>query len=171
MEDQSYTSIIDHFFWTERTASNIENVDVLHLRGNTSDHRPIYCSLKINISPSSRTPPIINRYKPLWKSAVTTTNEEKNTIEEKNTNEGNIFFFICGLFFICVFSSFVVVTRAACYEKVAPIKKCKPPWKRATDIQKDSYKTTLEQHLGNLKFYSVARHCKNVHCQSENHLN
>ena len=106
---QSSTSTIDHFFWSERTASNIENLDVLHLLGNTSDQCPIYCSLKINISPSRRTPPII--------------------------------------------------------------KKRKLSWKGATDIQKDSYKTTSEQHLRNLSFYSEARHCKNVHCQSENHLN
>ena len=109
LEDQSYTSIIDHFFWSESTASNIKNADVLHLPSNTSDHCPIYCSLKINISPSSGTPPI-----------------------SKNS---------------------------------------KPSWKKATDTQKDSYKTALEQHLRKLEFHSGAKHCKNVHCQSENHQN
>ena len=107
LEDQSYTSNIDHFFWSERTANNIENADVLHLPGNTSDHCPIYCSLKINISPSSRTPITCN--------------------------------------------------------------KSKLSWKKATDIQKDNYQTTLEQHLKNLECPSGAKHCKNVHCQSENH--
>ena len=86
---------------------NIENADVLHLPGNTSDHCPIYCSFKINISPSSRTPITCN--------------------------------------------------------------KSKPSWKKATDIQKDNYQTTLEQHLKNLECPSGAKHCKNVHCQSENH--
>ena len=47
-EDQSYTSNIDDFFWSEHTSSNIENADVLHLPGNTSNHCPIYCSLKNN---------------------------------------------------------------------------------------------------------------------------
>ena len=70
LEDQSYTSNIDHFFWSEHTAKNIENADVLHLPGNTSDHCPIYCSLKINISPSSRTPITCNKSKPSWKKAT-----------------------------------------------------------------------------------------------------
>ena len=47
--------------------------------------------------------------------------------------------------------------------------KSKPSWKKATDIQKDNYQTTLGQHLKNLECPSGAQHCKNVHCQSENH--
>ena len=39
----TYTSIIDHFFWNESVTSSVEEADVLHLVGNTSDHCPIYC--------------------------------------------------------------------------------------------------------------------------------
>ena len=56
-------------------------------------------------------------------------------------------------------------------EHLRLVKMSEPSWKKATDIQKDSYKTALEQHLRNLEFRCRARHCKNVNCQSENHQN
>ena len=69
LEDQSYISNIDHFFCSERTANNIENGDI-HLPGNTSGHCPIYCLLKINMSPSNGTTLISKKSKPLWKKAT-----------------------------------------------------------------------------------------------------
>ena len=38
--DNTYTSILDHFFWSENLSKNIVMADVLHLANNTSDHCP-----------------------------------------------------------------------------------------------------------------------------------
>ena len=46
-EEHTYTSTLDHFFWSERISCNVVAADVLHLPNNTFDHCPIYCSVDI----------------------------------------------------------------------------------------------------------------------------
>ena len=49
INDNTYTSIIDHFFWNEAINSLVEEAGVLHLPRNLSDHCPIYCKLSMDI--------------------------------------------------------------------------------------------------------------------------
>ena len=46
--NRTYTSTLDHFFWSERLSESIVNADVLHLPENTSDHCPIFCSIDLD---------------------------------------------------------------------------------------------------------------------------
>lgn len=74
IDDQSYTSTLDHFFWSESLSHNVINADVLHMPSNTSDHSPIFCSININILVSKCAHPVIGQVKPSWKKA---SNEQK----------------------------------------------------------------------------------------------
>ena len=49
-DDISYTSTIDHIVWNRELSKNVTDAGVLHMVNNTSDHCPIYCDLKINMS-------------------------------------------------------------------------------------------------------------------------
>ena len=74
IEDHSYTSILDHFFWSENISNNILLADVLHLPNNLSDHCPIYCSINVNNLHSKCRIPITPKSKRSWKKA---TSEQK----------------------------------------------------------------------------------------------
>ena len=41
----TYLSLIDHFVWNAQ--STVLKCGVLHLLGNTSDHCPIFCEIKV----------------------------------------------------------------------------------------------------------------------------
>ena len=43
----TYTSTIDHVFWTENVSDHILEAGALHLPDNLSDHSPIFCKVKI----------------------------------------------------------------------------------------------------------------------------
>ena len=71
MDDRTYTSTLDHFFWNERLTSYIMEADVLHLPGNTSDHCPVYCKLEIEKMDIKETTQQIPQAKaPSWKRAT-----------------------------------------------------------------------------------------------------
>ena len=44
-DDQTYTSTLDHFFWSESISHQVVEADVLHLLNNISDHSPVYCKV------------------------------------------------------------------------------------------------------------------------------
>ena len=50
MNGTKYTSVIDHFFWSEATDSSVVEADVLHLTNNLSDHCTIYRKLSLEIN-------------------------------------------------------------------------------------------------------------------------
>ena len=43
----SYTSIIDHFFWNSRCDKLVSDAGVIHLPDNMSDHSPIFCKFNV----------------------------------------------------------------------------------------------------------------------------
>ncbi len=43
IEGKTYTSTLDHFFWSANLSESIKEAGALHLPSNTSDHCPIYC--------------------------------------------------------------------------------------------------------------------------------
>ena len=47
MNDHWYSSTLDHLFWSENIIEYVIEAGVLHMRGNTSDHCPIYCKMNI----------------------------------------------------------------------------------------------------------------------------
>ena len=75
IEDHSYTSILDHFFWSENISNNILLADALHLPNNLSDHCPIYCSINVNNLHSKCRIPITPKSKPSWKKATSDQKE------------------------------------------------------------------------------------------------
>ena len=44
---KSFTSILDHFMWSENINNTVIDAGVLHLLNNFSDHSPIYCHFPI----------------------------------------------------------------------------------------------------------------------------
>ena len=55
VNNSSYFSTIDHFFWNSSTTASITDAGVMHLSGNLSDHSPVYCKLKMELKRSSTT--------------------------------------------------------------------------------------------------------------------
>ena len=87
LENQSYTSVIDHFFWNEGLRESVVKADVLHLPSNTSDHSPIYCIINIGMLQKKTQVKFIPKLRPSWRKA---TEEEKlsynNVLEIKLKN-------------------------------------------------------------------------------------
>ena len=93
-EKRTYTSTIDHFFWSDGISNHVVDADVIHLPCNTSDHCPIYCKIDIrNMSPKKTNTLTKQRSFPNWKRA---TDEQKanfrnmleNKLEKVNTPIG-----------------------------------------------------------------------------------
>ena len=85
MDGTTYTSVIDHFIWSEMTNSAIVEADVLHLLENLSDHCPIFCKMSLEINnPVKENFNRTTKVKTCWKNA---TIEEKmnysNDLEEQ----------------------------------------------------------------------------------------
>ena len=56
VQDRTFTSLVDHFFWSEGLTEKIRECGVIHLPDNSSDHSPIYCIMKAgNIETQART--------------------------------------------------------------------------------------------------------------------
>ena len=53
-EEHTYTSTLDHFFWSEGISCHVVAAEVLHLPNNTSDHCPIYCIVDIKTMPPKK---------------------------------------------------------------------------------------------------------------------
>ena len=72
---KSFTSILDHFMWSENINDTVIDAGVLHLVNNFSDHSPIYC--QIPITEINELPCKSMHYipKPSWTNA---SEEEKN---------------------------------------------------------------------------------------------
>ena len=74
-EEHTYTSTLDHFFWSEGISCHVVAAEVLHLPNNTSDHCPIYCIVDIKtMSPKKRVLTMQQQPTPCWKRA---TDEQK----------------------------------------------------------------------------------------------
>ena len=68
----TYTSVIDHFFWSEATDSSVIEADVLHLPNNLSDHRLIYCKLSLEINVPKKGSSLYQsegKIKPCWRKS------------------------------------------------------------------------------------------------------
>ena len=52
LENKTYTSTLDHFFWRENLSNSVSSADVLHIPENTSDHCPIFCKINVDNLPS-----------------------------------------------------------------------------------------------------------------------
>lgn len=51
--DHTFTSILDHFFWSNIMNSSITDAGVVHLSDNLSDHAPVYCKFSVPLIKSS----------------------------------------------------------------------------------------------------------------------
>ena len=69
-DDQTFTSTLDHFFWDGQISGSVEEADVLHLPGNTSDHCPVYCKIEIDqMDIKKTTRQASGKVLPSWKRA------------------------------------------------------------------------------------------------------
>ena len=70
-EELTYTSTLDHFFWSEGISCNVVVADVLHLPNNTSDQCPVYCIVDIRTMPPKKTVQTTQQQSnPSWKRAT-----------------------------------------------------------------------------------------------------
>ena len=51
MNEHSYVSTVDHFFWPDTLDDAVIEAGVIHSVDNPSDHSPIYCVLDANFYP------------------------------------------------------------------------------------------------------------------------
>ena len=69
-DDHTFTSTLDHFFWSKGLSQHVSEADVLHLPNNVSDHSPIYCIIKMEEMSSKKTMQVTeNKVIPNWKRA------------------------------------------------------------------------------------------------------
>ena len=80
---KSFSSILDHFFWSESIEDVVINAGVLHLVNNFSDHCPVYCQIEISEMAQENATSIKQSPKPSWSKA---SEDERvrftNTLEE-----------------------------------------------------------------------------------------
>ena len=62
-------STLDHFFWNEEFTENVIDAGVLHSPDNSSDHCPIYCSVKLPNIQFTNEKFVSGTEKPSWKKA------------------------------------------------------------------------------------------------------
>ena len=75
----SYTSVLDHFFWSRVLGAAVADAGVLHLPDNRSDHSPIFCVLSLEGIHHDKTEASHDQQqKPSWKRA---SREEKENFE------------------------------------------------------------------------------------------
>ena len=87
INDITYVSTIDHFFWNNIMSNNVLEAGVIHLAENTSDHHPIYCTIHFCNLSLIKKPEEITNTKPFWKRA---TKEQRNNFNknlEKQLNK------------------------------------------------------------------------------------
>ena len=73
---QTFTSLLDHFFWNSDFSSSVTDAGVLHLPGNMSDHSPIFCTFDSSLFQELLTDPVKTSPRPSWKRA---SSEEKSS--------------------------------------------------------------------------------------------
>ena len=81
---QTFTSKLDHFFWSPLLRNSVTECGVLHLPGNLSDHCPIYCNLDSLVAQESQPSQGNQKVKPRWHKASLEENANyKYTLDEK----------------------------------------------------------------------------------------
>ena len=84
-EGKTYTSTLDHIFWSENMSEQIQEADVLHLSCNLSDHSLIFCKVNIgNLTVKSIQESHDMTTKVSWKN---TSNEPKRIEQQVGTNK------------------------------------------------------------------------------------
>ena len=69
LQGQTFTSLLDHFFWNPEFSDSVLDAGVLHLAGNLSDHSPIFCTFDSSIVQDLSTDPVRPNPRPSWKKA------------------------------------------------------------------------------------------------------
>ena len=84
-EDETYTSTLDHIFWSENISTSIQEADVIHMPSNTSDHSPIYCKIKVeNVEMKNTQETKQKKPKICWsRASIEEKGEYKKLLEEK----------------------------------------------------------------------------------------
>ena len=72
---QSFTSLLDHFFWSTKFSASVTDAGVLHLPGNLSDHETVFCSFTSSLIEEVTCRPCTAKPRPSWGRAST---EQKN---------------------------------------------------------------------------------------------
>ena len=90
MDGSTFTSKIDHFFWSQGLNDVILDAGVLHLCDNMSDHSPIYCVL--NVEDNSEAVSISenikqSKPKPCWKSSTQLNKDHFTELLDKYLDE------------------------------------------------------------------------------------
>ena len=71
MDGRTFTSTLDHFFWSEEISRKVSEAGVIHLPCNLSDHEPIFCVMKVEPSHHIPTSAQSNSLpRPSWKRAT-----------------------------------------------------------------------------------------------------
>ena len=90
IRDKTYTSTLDHFFWSENLSESVIEADVLHIPENTSDHCPIFCKIDVKKLPTISTAnKTVNSPNASWRKAnesernnyITLLDERLRTLE------------------------------------------------------------------------------------------
>ena len=74
-EGVSFTSTLDHFYFSERILPTVKDAVGVHNPENTSDHEPIYCVLDSITIAQTITQPLDNLPRPSWRLASEEENE------------------------------------------------------------------------------------------------
>ena len=53
-DSRTYTSLIDHFFWSSKLSESVVDAGVIHVPENMSDHSPIYCKIGLSMICTSK---------------------------------------------------------------------------------------------------------------------
>ena len=69
MNDHSYVSTVDHFFWPDTLNDAVVEAGVIHSVDNPSDHSPIYCVLDHFKLKQNKVDAVKLQPKPSWKRA------------------------------------------------------------------------------------------------------
>ena len=83
LQDSSHFSTVDHFFWNHGLAQHVRDAGVLHSPDNSSDHEPIYCTIRVEPVEITKTKESTERRKPCWAKASHEEKESfKNSLDE-----------------------------------------------------------------------------------------
>ena len=66
LQDSSCFSTVDHFFWNHGLSQHVLDAGVLHSPDNSSDHDPIYCTIKAEPVEISKSAVNSDSRKPCW---------------------------------------------------------------------------------------------------------
>ena len=80
INDVTYVSTIDHFFWSKGMSNIVENAGVYHSVGNTSDHHPVYCMRQYDEIKTIDDRILMTTPKPSWKKA--SSEQKENFIKQ-----------------------------------------------------------------------------------------